>query len=398
MSTEKLKWLLSEQLPPIQSLKQIRQLLWTKTEIILNYIYDIDVDKTGEKICASIQKAVDDARNEGADFVILVGHLGEYDDVTTEWSAPYIAERTRNIDVFIDGHSHEVTPALKVKNLDGKEISITQTGKKLKNIGLVKIKTNGEITTELVNHVDGKDEKINALIQDIKKRFEDTLKRKLTYSSFDLIAVDDKDNRLVRYQETNISDFTSDAFLASAAESNFGRADIALVHAGGIRTNIKAGDVTLNNSLSVLPYGNTMCIIEISGQTLLDELENGARVMRDDYGGFLHVSHNVTYTVDLKIPSPVQTDDRNKMTGISGERRIKDVMINKKPLDPERKYIVVSTGYILLEGGEGHLFEGSKVIERDYMVDADALSHYLRSFEFIPERYKEAQGRITIIK
>ena len=146
-----------------------------------NFIYDFDGEKTGEKLCASIQKAVDDAKNEGADYVVLVGHLGEYENITKpEWSAPFIAERTRNIDVFIDGHSHEVTPGLKFKNLDGKEVTVTQSGTKLNNIGLVKIKTNGEITTELLNKVDGKDEKIDALIQDIKKRFEDTLKPKLT--------------------------------------------------------------------------------------------------------------------------------------------------------------------------------------------------------------------------
>ena len=137
-----------------------------------NYIYDFDGDLTGEKICASVQEAVDAAKNEGADFIILVGHLGEHEDVTEVWSAQFIVAHTRNIDAVIDGHSHEITPCWLVENLDGKEVPITQSGTKLFRLGKVTINTEGKLTTELIESVESKDEGITNLITEIKDRYD----------------------------------------------------------------------------------------------------------------------------------------------------------------------------------------------------------------------------------
>ena len=362
-----------------------------------NYTYDFDGEATGTKLVASIQKAADEARNEGADYVIVVGHLGEYEDVVTEWSAPFIAERTRNIDVFIDGHSHEVTPGLHFKNLDGKDVVITQTGTKLINIGQVTITKSGEVKTELINKVDSKDPKITALINDIKARYGDTLNRKLTHTNFILRALDDDEEWLVRNRETGLADLIADSFLASAAETQTGKADIALMNGGGIRKNIKPGDVTFGDALNVLPFNNTVAIWEVPGQTILDELELGSMLYPYRSGGFLHVA-GMTYTIDSRIPSSVQIDDRKYLVGISGERRIKDAKVNGEPLDPEKMYKVVSLNYIVREGGDGHVFKGAKLIEPDYGVALDTFAHYLQSFTELPEKYKDSQNRITFIK
>ena len=362
------------------------------------YIYDFDGEQTGEKLIASIQKAVDSARSEGADYVIVVGHLGEYDDTPEVWSAPFIAARTRNIDAFIDGHSHEVTPGLHIKNLDGKDVVITQTGTKLINIGKVTIKKDGAVTTELINKVDSKDPKIEAVINDIKARYEDTLKKVLTHTSFELHTYsDDKYNWLVRIQETNMGDLITDSLLASAKETKTGKADIAFINAGGVRADINAGDITFGDAFNVLPFNNTVCIVEASGQTILDELEMSGRLLPNKSGGFFQVA-GMKYTVDTTIPTPVQLDDKNNLIGISGERRVKDVTINGQAIDPEKLYKVVGVSYFLREGGDGHMFKGAKLIEPDYATLLDAFAHYLKTFENLPEEYEEPQGRITIIK
>ena len=362
-----------------------------------NYIYDFDGEATGEKLIATIQKAVDEAKSEGADYVIVVGHLGEYKDIVTEWSAPFIAERTRNIDAFIDGHSHEVTPGLHFKNLDGKDVVVTQTGTKIINIGQVTITKSGEIKTELINKVDSKDPEIEAVINKIKARYEDTLNKKLTHTNFILRATDDDKEWLVRNRETGLADLVADALLASAAETKTGKADIALMNGGGIRTNIDPGDITFGDAFNVLPFNNTVAIWEISGQTILDELEHSVRLYPNISGGFLHVA-GMTYTLDSTIPSPVQTDDKRYLVGISGERRIKNAMVNGEPLDPEKIYKVVSLNYIVLEGGDGHVFKGAKLIEPDYGVALDTFAHYLKSFPELPEKYKDSQNRFTVIK
>ena len=364
------------------------------------YVYDFDGDVEGKKFCATVQKAVDEARKAGADFVIAVGHLGENGinkKLRAEWTAPFVVANTKGIDAFIDGHSHEITPALKVKNLDGVEITITQTGTKLNNIGRMTINTSGEIKTEIINSVEGHDEKITALVNDIKNRYTDTLNEKLSYTSFDMRAMDDAGNWLVRNGETNLSNFVTDAIRDAASETKTGKADITLYNGGGIRSNWTAGELTYNSALSVFPFNNTVCIIEISGQTILDALEMGAKALPGNNGGFLQVS-GLTYTVDTRIPTSVQIDEKNKFIGISGERRVKDVMVNGKPLDPEHKYSVIGTNFTLREGGDGYVFSNAKVLEADFIIATDALAHYMKKFPCVPERYREVEHRIKIIK
>ncbi|MBQ9433688.1 MAG: bifunctional metallophosphatase/5'-nucleotidase [Synergistaceae bacterium] len=359
-------------------------------------IYGFDEDTSGEKLIMSIQKAVDEARADGADFVIVVGHLG-IKDVTDVWTSSYIAARTRGIDAFIDAHSHEVFPALMVKNADGKDTPITQSGTKLANIGKVTIDTNGAVKTELVASVQSRDEKITALVHDIKARYEDTVMRHLSYTSFDLRAKDENGKWLTREGENTLCDVAADALLASAAETRTGRADIALINAGCVRANIKPGEIVVNDALTVMPNYDTVCITEVSGQTILDELEHGVRTLPKLDGGFLHAS-GLSYTIDTRIPSPVKIDDTNIMIGIDGERRVSNVKIHGEDIDPAKTYRVVSSEYVIRERGNGHVFRDAKVIETGYMILSDALAHYLRKFDYLPERYSENQGRITVIQ
>ncbi|MBQ3346135.1 MAG: bifunctional metallophosphatase/5'-nucleotidase [Synergistaceae bacterium] len=362
-----------------------------------NFIYDFDGDMTGEKLIASIQKAVDAARAEGADYVIVVAHLGEYDNVNTPvWTTPYIALRTKGIDAFIDGHSHEVTPALVFKNAESKDVVITQSGTKLTHVGKLTISTEGKVTTELLEGFDGRDEVTTKIVDNIKERFEGTMKQHLTSSSFDLPARDVNHEWLVRNGETNLADLAADAFLASVRETKTMKADIAFVNGGALRTNISSGDITYKNALDVLPFVNTMCVCEVKGQTILDELEVGARLFPIKSGGFLQVA-GMTYTIDATIESPVKVDERNRLAGIEGKRRIRNVRIKGEVLDPEKVYKVAATNYVLLEGGDGHVFSGAKIIEANYMTDAEAFAHYLRDFQRLPERYRNQQGRIRFI-
>ena len=364
------------------------------------YLYTFGGDLTGETLIADIQRAVDEVRSQGVDYVIVVGHLGEYEDITNVWSAPFIAARTRGIDVFIDGHSHEITPELKIKNADGKEVIITQSGTKLTHIGQVTIDTNGKISSKLIDKSDGKDEEVDIAIQKIKGMYEDTLNAYQGYTSFDLRAMDDEGTWMLRDAETNLCDLVTDAILDAASMTKTGKADIALVNAGGMRTNIMTGEITFNDTLSVMPFGNTVCIAEVSGQTLLDELEVGARLAPQRNGGLLHTA-GMTYTIDSRIPTPVRMDKSNMLESIEeGERRIKDVKVNGEPIDPEKIYKVISVSYVLFDHGDGHMFKGAKQIEPDFAVVSDVLARYIRKLKVIPERYENigGQGRLTVIQ
>ena len=118
-----------------------------------NYIYSFCEDESGQKLYDRIQSSVDAARADGANYVILVGHLGE-NGTTERWSSDSIIKNTNGIDAVIDGHSHETVPSKVVKNKDGKDITLTQTGTKLQDIGKMTIKKDGTITTELISKVE----------------------------------------------------------------------------------------------------------------------------------------------------------------------------------------------------------------------------------------------------
>ncbi|MBR6900630.1 MAG: bifunctional metallophosphatase/5'-nucleotidase [Synergistaceae bacterium] len=360
------------------------------------YIYSFSGENNGKKLYETIQNTVDEVRAKGADYVIVLGHLGEYKGVTEHWSAPVIAANTRGIDAFIDGHSHEVTPELKAKNLDGKDVIITQTGTKLNYLGKMTINTEGKISTVLLSSADikAKDEKIVKLIEDIKAKYEGTLEQKLSHTDFDLSAVDDKGEWLIRNSETGLCNLVTDALFASAAKTPTGKADIALLNSGGIRANIKAGDITLQNIFDAAPFINYVCIVEVSGQSILDDLEIGARSMPGNNGGLLHAA-GMTYRIDTSIPTPVIMVNENDFT-ISGDRRVCDVYVNGEPIDPKKIYKVISLDYVLLENGNGHVFKGAKMIEPPFSIAYELLGDYVSQFETLPEKYKESQGRIKI--
>ena len=71
----------------------------------------------------------------------------------------------------------------------------------------------------------------------------------------------------VRSRETNLGDFCADAYRAVMG------ADIAFVNGGGIRAELAPGEVTYGDILDLHPYGNALCLVEATGQQILDALE-----------------------------------------------------------------------------------------------------------------------------
>ncbi|MBR0222249.1 MAG: bifunctional metallophosphatase/5'-nucleotidase [Synergistaceae bacterium] len=370
------------------------------------YIYDFDGDLTGKKLYNSVQDAVNKARQEGADFIIAVAHLGEEVPVNQlQWSALRVAANTRGIDVIIDGHSHELTPCLKVKNLDSQDVIITQTGTKFKTFGKLTINTQGEISTQLITQVSSKDLKVDKVIKDIKSRYEAEINEPIAYTSFDLIAVDENNKWLVRAGETNLCNFVADAILYDSIsrvkelQAIDSRDIAAFINAGNIRKTLKTGALSYASALSVSPFGNTLLAAQVSGQTILDELELAAAAMPKNSGGFLHVA-NMTFTIDARVSTSVQLDEHNIFIGVkeNAERRIKDAKINNKAIEPDKIYIVITSNYVLRDHGDGHRFQDAKFIVQDYETVADATAHYMKALKFIPEKYKVCENRITIIK
>lgn len=424
-----------------------------------NYIYSFCEDENGQRLYQQVQNSVDAARDQGADYVILAGHLGE-NGSTERWSSTSVIANTTGIDACIDGHSHETVPSEIIKNKAGQDVVLTQTGTKLNHIGKLVITPSGHISTELISEVpavemsreytvqendslsriakrelgdysrwtdiynsnldkirdadklpvglklvipggsyinqDGKavDYSTYKFIQSIENQYNETLKTVLGTTPYELTVNDPATGkRVVRSGETNLGDLTADAYRAELG------ADIGLSNGGGIRSVIKPGNITYNDTLAVFPYGNMGCVIEATGQQIKDALEMASRNCPEESGAFLQVS-GMTYTIDTSVKSGVRTDDKGSFINVSGPYRVTDIKVAGEPIDLSKTYTVASHNYMLKQGGDGMtMFNGCNVVRDEVMVDVDILSAYIRQLGgTVTSEYADpaGQGRIII--
>ncbi|MBR4573587.1 MAG: bifunctional metallophosphatase/5'-nucleotidase [Lachnospiraceae bacterium] len=362
----------------------------------------------GTKLYAAVQDAVDSAREEGADYVYAMAHLGNEPEKKPFTYMDVIAN-TSGIDVFFDGHSHD-TDQVMVKNKDGIEIPRSAAGTKLNCVGYSHIKAeDGSIDTGIwtwendksIPELLGMHNEISDLIDQELAEVETGLEKVVAKTSVDLTIYDptavDPNNepiRIVRSRETNLGDLCADSVRVMTGS------DIGIVNAGGVRDSIKKGDITYNDILRVHPFNNPVTIIEVTGQQMLDALEWSARCIPDENGGLFQVS-GMSYEVDARIPSPCKEDDEERMTGIEGDRRVSNVMVGDSPIDPSATYTVAGNSYTLTENGDGlTAFDGATVKAAEAGVDSQMLVDYItdKLGGVVGEGYDDpyGQGRIVI--
>ena len=139
-------------------------------------VYSFMEGEDGGSMYKTIQESVDAARAEGVDYCILLSHLG-----TKPEESPYTVyetvENTRGIDIVLDAHSHVIIDAEKVKNADGKEISVTQCGYFVQALGKLTIDENGNMESTLIQEYDEKDEAIIAALERETRFYEEILSK-----------------------------------------------------------------------------------------------------------------------------------------------------------------------------------------------------------------------------
>ncbi|MBR1676904.1 MAG: bifunctional metallophosphatase/5'-nucleotidase [Clostridia bacterium] len=373
------------------------------------YIYDFMQDATGEKVYNAVQSAINGARADGADYVYVMGHLG-LNAGDSPWTYADIIEHTSGIDVLLDGHSHDTRQVI-MNDMDGNPVVRSACGTKMANIGYSIItpekgivETNIWSWTNKISAPDllGIDNEVGRKVEAAEKELKETLGKKVATSDITLTINDpeEKDGagnpiRMVRRAETNLGDFCADALLALSG------ADVAFVNGGGIRVDLKSGDVTYNDIVNVFPFGNVICVIEATGQQIADALEWGASALPDENGGFLQVA-GLTYEIDVSVKSGCLKDENNMLVGIVGERRVKNIMIGGEEIETDKTYKVAGSNYTLLQNGDGHTsFNGAKVLQEHVGLDNQILIAYICDVlgGNIGVGYKNpyGQGRITII-
>lgn len=178
--------------------------------------YDTDgtqlYDLRTNDVYSLVQQAADKARQEGADYVVVLSHLGETEPHTGV-NSHKLVESTRGIDVVLDGHTHSVIPCDLVANLDNVLVPTTQTGTKFNNVGKLWISPEGKFVTTLVAKEDipYTNDAITATTDSIKKLMKNVTIEKMATTDFDPPAMEGS-TWLVRHQETTIGNLISDAF------------------------------------------------------------------------------------------------------------------------------------------------------------------------------------------
>jgi len=337
-------------------------------------LYDLRTDD----VAALVQKSVDSVRHAGADYVVLLSHLGEKVPVLGETSQDLIS-RIRGVDVVLDGHTHSVIPQNIVEDMDKRKVIVTQTGTQFANIGKLLITADGKISTSLIptNDVAYSNLRVTQTTDSIKKMMDAMTNKLIGNSDFVLTINDDKGNRLIRNGETNLGDLCADAFRESC------HADIGLINGGGIRNNIPAGRITLGHAINTMPFYNLMCKIEVTGEVIQKVLEKCTAKYPEEDGFFPHVA-GMKYTI------------------LANEHTVTDVQVMNRetsqyePLRNDRTYTIGITDYYR-NGGFYDILKDAKIIEQTTEQTNIALANYIKdTLGGDVSAYRNPQGRITI--
>ena len=348
-----------------------------------------------------------------ADVVICLAHLG----VDAE-SAPYrstdLYAAVKGIDFIIDGHSHTVM----TKGEKGEPIQ--STGTAFKNIGVIviddaskKIESNSlyEIKEDTA-----KDATVAAAAKVIVDRVNNEYGVKFATSKVELNGAKAPNGN--RDVETNNGDLITDAMRWKVLQNKDGLTVnedhvVAITNGGGIRADISAGDITYGQIIKVHPYGNALCVVEATGQEIIDALEWTARNTMATFsdgenaigemGGFLQVS-GLKYTIDTTVKSSAKGDDKSMFVSVDGAYRVKNVKVLKNgkyvDIDPKATYTVASHNYMLKDSGDGiNMFADNKLLQDSVMLDNQVLINYIKDSlgGVVPATYAAPQGRITVI-
>jgi len=361
------------------------------------YIYTVRGYDNSEDLYLSVQNEVDEVKDE-VDYVIALAHVGSgMDEKQAGWSSEDIISHTTGIDAFISGHSHSTIEEVMVKNREGKDVLLTQTGNYLAAVGVMTITSDGRISSKLITEYGTEDENVAKLEKDVIQQTNDELNEKIGTLETPLFInnpTDDK-QRLIRSREMNLGDFTADSVYWYFNQKLGVDCDIAVCNGGGIRAQIETGDLSYMSAKSVEPFGNMVCLTEASGQEIIDALEMGTELINiwdeewnapAENGGFLQVA-GILFTVDGKVKSNIVKDSDGMFKSVDGEYRVKDVKVYNRdngqyePIDTEKIYTIGGADYLLRNSGNGLKMFGDNPIIIDHIaLDYMILAEYIQSF------------------
>jgi len=289
-------------------------------------------------------------------LIIALTHLGYEEDLKLAMQVP-------GLDIIIGGHSHTLPEQEKLVG-DTIVVQANGYGRFLGQLDLVVDEGRVQRHRWFLKPMDERIEPradVEAVVEEYVNRLVKELEQVIARTTVPL----EGERNLVRSQETNLGNLVTDAMRALSG------AEIAFANAGGIRASIDRGDITMGEVLQVLPFGNELCTVKLTGAQVRAVLAETASRQRPD-GGFMQVS-------GLKVV-------------IEGTE-VKEVLVGEEPLDDNRQYLVATNNF-LLEGGDGYdVFKaGTDPYEVGTKLSA-AVVQYLKDMKQVAP---EVEGRVII--
>ena len=360
--------------------------------------------------CAAAQVA--DLKAKGADLVVCLAHLG-VDESSEPYTSYDLSKNVKGIDFIIDGHSHTVMTAGPNKE------AIQSTGTAFANVGVITIDnaTKKIVGNELKavwhteKNADGKsvtvvdyktrDEKVAAAAKAIIDPIDKAYGEKFAVSKVELNGAKAPNGN--RDSETNLGDLITDAMLwkirTQATISVPAENVVAITNGGGIRATVKAGDVTKKDINTVLPFGNTLAVVYVTGAELLEALEASTYCTPESIGGFPQVA-GMQFTV-----ATYETYDKNDESypnstyyGPKTINRVTIGSINGKDFDPEATYAVITNNFVAGGGDTYYAFAAAtNQFDTGLPLDEVVMEYITKELKgVIGETYAEPAGRIVV--
>ncbi|MBR4671021.1 MAG: 5'-nucleotidase C-terminal domain-containing protein [Butyrivibrio sp.] len=346
------------------------------------------------------QEQTDALKAQGADLVICLAHLG-----VDEESAPDghrsidMYAKTKGIDLILDGHSHTVMTK------GAKNEPVLSTGTKIENIGVVIIdNASKKIEDDFLITLDGLQNEVtaNAAATEIIKKVDAEYNVKFAKSE---VLLDGNKAPGNRTQETNLGDLITDALLWSVLKTD-GAVTVdkdhvvAITNGGGIRATIKAGDVTKADLNTVLPFGNTVAVVYVTGAELLEALEASTFAAPEAVGGYPQTS-GIKFILDTTKPF-AQGAAYPKSTYYAPSKisRVTIQSINDKPFNMNDTYAVVTNNFCAAGGDTYYAFANASSQYDTGIVMDEAVMDYVKEVlggNVSSAQYGKVRGDQTII-
>lgn len=314
---------------------------------------------TFDELYEAAQKAIDELAD--ADVVIGLCHLGVDDESATNgYRSIDMLKKVHGVDFIIDAHSHTVM----VEGPEGEPVQ--STGTRFANIGAVVIdnETKAIVDNFLfpVSYLK-QDGDVADLAKSIMEAVDEQYGAVFATTEVRLNGDRDPGNRT---EETNLGDLITDAMVWSVVkeggvEQVEPNAVVGITNGGGIRATIEVGDISRKDVNTVLPFGNTVAVIYVTGDELLEALEASSFSTPGAVGGYPQTS-GIEWTLDTTVEYD-QGDLYLKADGSettyyapASIKRVTITAINGEPFDPAATYAVVTNNFCAAGGDTYNVF------------------------------------------